>query len=170
MDSVFSYIESDTYAAELSIANTVNTLHAIVSGNSEIMKLQYNAIADPNTAAQLYKRIEMLIQTETDTNYLHRYDYAISTYLMLLKRSSAVILDKALYLIFEHHEDAPNLWWTYKLYNIYASNSKLEKTDILISNTSAADACEQTYIVVKTNTSSRKEKANADIKVTSANW
>lgn len=119
LHELINIIESVNFDANMSVFSGFNSFHRALAGNQTIQELREVLIDFPNTVEELYDHFITLIQQDTQSQYEHPHDIAISSYLFALSTSSnnGVALEAAKEIML-----IPNLIWAKRLAEIVIAN------------------------------------------------
>ncbi|MBI1278595.1 MAG: hypothetical protein GC179_10760 [Anaerolineaceae bacterium] len=146
LHELINIIESVNFDANMSVFSGFNSFHRALVGNQTIQELREVLTDFPNAAEELYDHFISLIQQDTQSQYEHPHDIAISSYLFALSTSSnngmALEAAKEITLI-------PNLIWAKRLAEIILANqTATAETEVKVPEASKYSFTKSNYFVI----------------------
>jgi hypothetical protein len=107
----FKQIESLEFEANLSVVSSLTIFRMVLQEDHTVTELIETLQKKPAKIREVFDRLMLLMEKESNPILLHPHDIAISTYLYVLSAVDIAVASTLAIKVL----DAPNLWWSKRL-------------------------------------------------------
>ncbi len=156
-NKLFSFIESVAFTSSAYAANTLASFTVYAESFSEYKQALDNLRQDPSDSAELLAhRVDLLLASQNDENFMHKYDSSIAVYIYLIYQLSPLVFRSRVLSL-----NLPsNMWWAKQMISVLKKSLNASTTIVHKQNgklTSRDDTGFNNVMNYKSNSSNELE-------------
>lgn len=111
LNKLFSIIESVEFGLKLSAASGFSVVKMVLENDLTLQELIEVSKKSSENRAKVFERLVTLLEDNTEPEYMHDHDEALTAYLFVLSKTDENFVNLAADKMLQ----TPNLWWARRL-------------------------------------------------------